>query len=534
MKKNIIILIGTLLFLTQCHYNIISPPDIVNRHIQRDEYSAEGLKEYLFDDFEDEKSILRVYLGYGNKIPRVYQNKDSKYIKSGKGSLCMEYQIADGSWGLGVRRDFKIKPLDMSGIKQVILWVYPEMKATGRYFLFQLKNKDHSWKSKLFPLINKKWQKIIVPIEDSPRGLKAEGNYSLKGDLKNITSIRFRLYNNKNSTPKEKIYIDKVIFKGYRFNTDLLVDKYVVDKNVYINNFRPVKPDLKYNRGFWVWKTSMVFSHDLNTFFKFCKIKRINLIFLYTGMQKGAYNLKKFEKELRKFNKKAHSMGIMVHALDGDPKWTYTENHSEAISRAMDVINFNKKVKKDERFDGIHHDVEPHGLQEIKRLKRKGGAASEILIEKIYKQYIELCRKTQELVDKYKDTQNIEFGIDIPFWYKQPTKARTVTINGIKKAISDYLTDIVDNIGIMDYKDSGDGMIRFAMDEIEYADKIPGKKIYIGANVNDSKAEITSFWQEGEAFMEKELDKVDSAFVSHPSYKGLAIHSFKTYRILRP
>ncbi len=531
--KKLMIYIFLLGIIGGCKYNIISPPDIINQRLYENK-DLKNIKTYVFDDFENVKKVKSYYLGYGNKIPRVDSNSDPAYVKSGKYSLKLKYKIANGSWGVGVRRDFKLKPIDISGIKEISLWVYPKLKSTGRYFILQLKNGKHSWKSKKIPLMNNRWQLIRVPVEESPLGFTKDGNYSFLDDLKHITSIRFRIDNNKNSTPIEEIYFDKVLFKGYWFNSESIKDTYVVDKNVYINNFRRVKPDLKYKRGLWVWKTSMIFQNNLKEFFRFCKVKNINLIFIYTGMQKGHLNIKYFEKKFKIFNKMAHKNGIKVHALDGDPIWTYSENHNVALSRAMDIINFNKKVLKIERFDGIHHDVEPHGLKEVKELKMKDDMASQIKIENIYKQYIELCRKTEALVDKYKDTQNIEFGIDIPFWYKQPTRSRDVTINGVKKAISDFLTDIVDNIGIMDYKDSGEGMIRFALDEIEYADNIPGKKIYIGANVNDSKEEITTFWQEGEEYMEKELDKVDEAFANHPSYAGLAIHSFKTYRILRP
>ncbi len=98
--------------------------------------------------------------------------------------------------------------------------------------------------------------------------------------------------------------------------------------------------------------------------------------------------------------------------------------------------------------------------------------------EHILKQYLELLEKSHALARK----AGLPFGVDIPFWFDglneffEPTAA----IEG--RPVSERIIDIVDNIGIMDYRTlayGADGTIVHATDELEYAAK-QGKAVFVG------------------------------------------------------
>jgi len=76
----------------------------------------------------------------------------------------------------------------------------------------------------------------------------------------------------------------------------------------------------------------------------------------------------------------------------------------------------------------------------------------------------------------------LAFGVDIPFWFDSMNEVYEPMAFVAGRPVSEWIIDIVDNVGIMDYRTvayGADGVIAHAIDEIRYAEK-KGKKIYIG------------------------------------------------------
>jgi len=84
----------------------------------------------------------------------------------------------------------------------------------------------------------------------------------------------------------------------------------------------------------------------------------------------------------------------------------------------------------------------------------------------------------------------------------------------------------------MDYRDhaeGGDGIVRHALNEMEYAAK-RGRKVVIGVEVTPNEIQKVSFDHLAEADMQRELKLAEKAFRKQPAFAGFAIHHFRSYR----
>jgi len=172
--------------------------------------------------------------------------------------------------------------------------------------------------------------------------------------------------------------------------------------------------------------------------------------------------------EMRPLLSKLHQAGIKVHALDGDPRFALREWHGRSIALINKIIEYNQAVSPQERFYGIRYDNEPYLLPQF------GGTQK----ENVLKEYLELAEKSQALAQK----AGLAFGVDIPFWFDgfneffEPSAA----LGG--RPMSEQIIDVVDNVGIMDYRTvayGADGVIEHGTNELKYAAK-KGKKVFIG------------------------------------------------------
>lgn len=257
--------------------------------------------------------------------------------------------------------------------------------------------------------------------------------------------------------------------------------------------------------------------------------------------------------------------GIKVHALDGDPKYALTEYHGRIIALVRDIIKYNAEGPANERFDGVRYDNEPYLLPSFGGVQR----------EAVLKQYLALLGQLKELTAGAK----MELGADIPFWFDERNEYYEPTASVSGRPMSEMITDIVDNIGIMDYRTmayGADGVIEQGISEIRYAAK-KGKKVFIGLETvylpDETLAEFTASGSGQNLSIEKlegsrarisygggkgrvlrQINSINvpaskltfetkkpgdlkdvmqesaSEFMQYPSFYGFAIHSYESYR----
>lgn len=228
------------------------------------------------------------------------------------------------------------------------------------------------------------------------------------------------------------------------------------------------------NKAMWLWETEKIIKNPekQKTFVNFCKRQHITDLFVqipYEAEKEGKeWSIFWDSEGMRPLLSKLNQANIRVHALDGDPRFALKKWHGRSIALLEKIIQYNQSVSAKERFYGIRYDNEPYLLPNF------GGIHKENLL----KEYLELIGKSQELARR----AGLTFGIDIPFWFDSVNEFFEPTTNVEDRPMSEQIIDMVDNIGIMDYRTiayGADGVIEHGINELKYASK-KGKKVFIG------------------------------------------------------
>ncbi len=271
-------------------------------------------------------------------------------------------------------------------------------------------------------------------------------------------------------------------------------------------------------RATWVWDASLIGQPENRaTLFVFCRAHHISVIYL------SAYNVKApLDKSYREFNRLAHQAGFHVHALAGDPRWGLTRYHAVPLQWVEDIRKLNAASAREERFDGIHTDVEVYLLS-----KGWSERPAELLGG-----YLDLNAKIAESLQA--DAQPIRFEVDIPFWFDDDPNYRILWHDQVKPA-SYHVMDTVDGVTVLAYRnfaEGPDGTIHLVSLEMDYADKI-GKKVVIGQETQeDLFPAYVTFGGSSCARLNQELKKIEKAMGNRPGFGGFAIHHYESYKKL--
>ena len=224
----------------------------------------------------------------------------------------------------------------------------------------------------------------------------------------------------------------------------------------------------------WLWETEKIITNpeEQQKLITFCKTQGIKDLFLQipyeAKKEKGEWEILWDSSKFQPLIAGLHRAKVRVHALDGDPRFALKEWHGRVIAAIQSIIQYNRKVGPQERFDGIRYDNEPYLLPNFAGVQ-KGD---------ILRQYLSLLKASQSLAKQ----ANLTFGVDIPFWFDGRNKFFEPIAEVKGRPVSELIIDIVDNIGIMDYRTQAygvDGVIAHAQSELQYAAKRE-KKVFIG------------------------------------------------------
>ena len=223
-------------------------------------------------------------------------------------------------------------------------------------------------------------------------------------------------------------------------------------------------------RAMWVWDAESWSTPPARAkLLAFAAQHRISELFLQVAHRGKALALRE---EIRAFLRDCHERSLLVHALDGYPEGAMRENHEDLTNLAHAVLAYNSGARPEERFHGLHLDVEPYLLTGFDGTQK----------QRIFQEFLELNEKTAVILAG----SGVKIGADIPFWFD----GVTVEFHGTKRSVAKHLIDLLDNVGIMDYRNQAagpDGMIEFARDEVRYASEA-GKRLYIGVETAPAEA----------------------------------------------
>jgi hypothetical protein len=250
-------------------------------------------------------------------------------------------------------------------------------------------------------------------------------------------------------------------------------------------------------RAMWLWNPSPLLAdatarHD---FIEFCRREHVERVWMQVGTTdrpaaRGHAPIVTLDhaEGWRGLIAEAHEAGLKIEALDGSPRYALKTNHGAALSVVDAIMAYNRSSPPGSRFDGFHFDNEPYLLR---------AWHFPVARESLLREFLELNAGAQQRVH----TQpGMEYGIDIPFWW-QSIDDRTgrptadVLWRGKRLAASYHCIELLDNVGIMNYRnraEGSDGMIAHGSALLDYADRARHAKLYMG--VETSEPTPTRVW----------------------------------------
>lgn len=288
-------------------------------------------------------------------------------------------------------------------------------------------------------------------------------------------------------------------------------------------------------RGMWIYKTDEVAASPeaSDALFDFCSQRHITDLFWqvhFARLEKGGRCLKNTE-STRAFLQRAHARSLRIHALFGDPSHALRARHAIVLASIDGILTFNRENPSDARFDGVHHDIEPHGLPQWKKAE---------LAQKcdLLTQFVEVNHKAVSRA--HAEDPGLIYGVDIVFWLDKTTPegkpAYPVIFQGIAKDAAKHLLDCVDHVAIMSYRDTAEGkngIISLVAKTIAYADTTKAK-VFVGAKMANIGPKMEGFYGMTEAQMMSALKAVDDAYTPHPGYAGLAFFMYEAFKTMSP
>lgn len=249
--------------------------------------------------------------------------------------------------------------------------------------------------------------------------------------------------------------------------------------------------------------------------------------------------------KMRAFLKRAHDEGIAVEYLDGQAIWLASDTNAQVAKDVCeDVVSFNLTTNDvDERFDGVHFDIEPHTVH-------SGPYAGQWWENKLpngynadwtqrWKDILNSCRATFDSYNAQTGhylTLTSDVGADFAF-YNQPLRdffnAPNSPIDYI--SIMNYYDNTPNQNGQPSFfygRDDGYNMVGGVVQNLALWTTIP---VLFGAETGPTSiaADWMSFYQEGHLALYSVVDTLTANYSSTNSM-GVAIHPWGAYVPLQP
>lgn len=258
----------------------------------------------------------------------------------------------------------------------------------------------------------------------------------------------------------------------------------------------------------WLWDTSLISKYTGRiSVIQFARKQQIARIYLQvnTSVAKNAY---------RAFIRSASSSGIQIHALDGAPDWVMPNRHIRISSLVNWVMTYNNSVTDNEKFTGIHVDIEPY-----------------LLPQWYQDQNTTITNWLDALVlfanDAAQDPSLI-ISSALPFWVDE------IIVPATGGTLIEATLQLMHEVTLMSYRDQAQAVVDITDTKLTLADGL-GKKIFVAVETNPtSEGLYLTFYDDGRAVMEEQIAEIDHLLNLHPSYAGIAVHDYTGWRNLKP
>ena len=219
------------------------------------------------------------------------------------------------------------------------------------------------------------------------------------------------------------------------------------------------------------------------------------------GVNEIYYYASSFPARISDFIRSASGKGIKVYWLAGKYEWI--EDYASLKAKLDEFKSFQNASEY--KFAGIHFDIEPHQHPEFDARR------AELITE-----FVGLTFAVR------RDYPDIYFAYDIPCWLDDE-----ITLNGVTRPAYEFIIDNADRVTLMSYRDSAEGVLSFAEDEINYALSV-NKTLNLGVETGEEE-DIVTFYEEGAEYMNGQLDLLRGTM---PAGFGIAVHHIRSWREL--
>lgn len=257
----------------------------------------------------------------------------------------------------------------------------------------------------------------------------------------------------------------------------------------------------------WIWDAKQI-ETQTDEMIEFAEKNDINLIYLHAEPDAVA------PQTYRTFIEKANQEGIKVEALGGDPNWAFTANRQSISDLISWVKAFNRNAKPDERFSGIHVDIEPYLLPAWKEDQAE-----------IVRQWL---KNVSYLAAETKKDTDLAVGADLPFWID------SVNVPGSDEKVSNWMVQRLDSITLMAYRNQAlgqNGIIDLVEKIVDEANVHKKGSVVVGVNIMETmEGAHVSFYEEGTEEMHNQLAILQEQLSSNPAFAGSAIHDYESWK----
>ncbi|WP_223703553.1 amidase [Sutcliffiella deserti] len=264
----------------------------------------------------------------------------------------------------------------------------------------------------------------------------------------------------------------------------------------------PIHAEGQRDYATWLWNPWMIVHDEMGTL-DFLETKQANKVYLQIDRDIPM-------QVYRNFIEKASAKEIKIYALDGAPDWVGPKGSTHQNKLLNWVGNYQSGSADSQKFSGIHLDVEPYLYH--------GWSTNQAATIRSY-QTLLLKAKTSAASLK------LPLEVDLPFWFDEIYYKNKYG----KGNLAEWAIANTDGITIMAYRDTASFIIDIVKNEIAFADK-HGKNVIIGVETGRTdEGDQISFFEEGEAYMMKELTSVNNYYDQVKGYNGIAIHHVESW-----
>ncbi|MEW9669933.1 hypothetical protein [Ammoniphilus sp. 3BR4] len=260
-------------------------------------------------------------------------------------------------------------------------------------------------------------------------------------------------------------------------------------------------------KGTWIWDTPAITTQS-EEILAFASQNDVTHLYLYIDRKNVTPH------DYAQFIKEASKQDIKVEALGGDPSWGWKEKRPNIQELIEWVESYNRNVNMDERFTGIHLDIEPYLLPEWKDDQDR-------VIE-------EWLSNLEFAAKEVRSIKRLQITVDLPFWVNK------IDVPGyLDYSVSTWMLKRFDTVVLMDYRDFAegeDGIVSNALDMVKEASSM-GKSVIVGVEMAKSgEGDKATFFEEGYQEMENELEEAHRHFRKQPGFRGFAVHGFPDWK----